>query len=240
MGFKSDGCFAEYVKLPDNLIHIIPSNIPLEDAALSEPLGVAVHSVINRCGIAKGDFVVVFGVGAIGLLCAQVARAEGASNVIVAGTEKDEGLRFGCAKELGLKTINVQQQDIYNVLMQRTHDNGADVVIEASGNAQAIHEAISIIRRTGRFVAAGITGQKELPLPWDELVSKAITLIFTYSSVKSDWDKGLALLADGMVNTHALITDLYQLSDWRRAFESLEQLTSIRPLLVVRDSAASH
>ena len=70
MGIHSDGCFAEYVKLAENLIHVIPDAVTFEEAALMEPLAVATHAVANRCGVRAGDSVIVFGAGAIGLLAA--------------------------------------------------------------------------------------------------------------------------------------------------------------------------
>lgn len=235
MGIHSDGCFADYVKLPAELIHRIPDGVSFEQAALMEPLAVATHAVANRCGVNAGDCVVVFGVGAIGLLAAQVARAEGAGHVIVAGTTKDENSRFKCAGELGLETLNVEKDDVAGRVMSLTHDEGAAVVVEASGSAAAVAHGLELLRRTGKMAISGITGKPDIAINWDGLISKGATLCFCYSSVNADWVKGLGYLADKKVATLPLITHHFKIEQWRQAFAALEELEAIRPVLEIED-----
>ena len=131
MGIHSDGCFAEYIKLPANLIYQIPDNISFEEAALMEPLAVATHAVSHRCSIEQGDTVVVFGPGTIGILAAQVARAEGAKNIVLVGTTRDEKTRFVCADKLGIETLNIEKlgnDGLRARIDKLTVNAGADVV----------------------------------------------------------------------------------------------------------------
>jgi L-iditol 2-dehydrogenase len=230
MGIHSDGCFAEFIKLPANLIHRIPDNVDFEDAALMEPLAVAVHSVSHRCKIEKGDVVVVFGPGTIGLLAAQVARAEGAAKVILAGITVDEAVRFECAKKLGIQTINVQKENLADIISSFTGGIGADVVVEASGSFKAITSAISLLRRNGRLAVTGLTGQADIKLKWDEMVSKGISVLFTYSSVNSDWRQALNYLSEKKVLTQPLITHRFTLEKWEKAFQVMEQMEAIKPV----------
>lgn len=230
MGIHSDGCFAEFVKLPVQLIHRIPDNVDFEAAALMEPLAVAVHSVFHRCKIEKGDVVVVFGPGTIGLLAAQVALAEGAATVILAGIDVDEAVRFACAKKLGIQTVNVQKENLEDLIMSQTKGIGADVVIEASGSLKAITSAISLLRRNGRLAVTGLTGQSEIMLAWDQMVSKGISVLFTYSSVNSDWRRALTYLSEKVVQTKPLITHHFTLEEWEKAFQVMEQMEAIKPV----------
>jgi len=234
IGFKSDGCFAEYVKVPAHLLHRVPEGVSMEAAALSEPLAVAVHAVEDRCGIEKGDTVVVLGPGAIGLLAAQVARAEGAGRVIVAGTNRDVELRLPCAERLGFETCNVEQDDLLERVLSYTEQLGADVVVEAAGAAPAIHLGIKLLRRAGRMVAPGITGKAAVSVPWDDLVSKGAAVVFSYSSRKRNWDKGLQYLGAGLVETEPLITGRLPLTRWQEAFERMERMQGIRILLEMK------
>jgi L-iditol 2-dehydrogenase len=229
MGIHSDGCFADFVKLPVNLIHVLPENVTIQEAVLMEPLAVATHAVANRCGIEKGDSVVVFGAGAIGLLAAQVARAEGAKSVLLVGTSRDEQTRFRCANELEIETLNIEKDDLAKKLHQLTGDTHVDVVIEASGSPAAIRSGLDILKRTGRMAISGITGKPEIPINWDGLISKGATLFFCYSSTNADWQKGLSYLADKKVSTLPLITHRYKLEQWEQAFRTLESLEAIRP-----------
>lgn len=235
MGIHSDGCFAEYLKLPSNLVHEIPAGVSLEHAVLMEPLAIATHAVANRCGITRGDSVVVFGVGAIGLLAAQVARAEGADDILVVGTQRDEVSRFGCARTLGFRTVNVDKENLKDTVMAMTAGHGAARVVEASGSQAAIYQITELLAKTGRVAVSGITGREDVAVNWDGLIAKGATLCFCYSSVNADWQKGLQYLAEGTVLTEPLITHRFGFGQWREAFEALESLAAIRPVLQIAE-----
>ncbi|MHB9070794.1 MAG: zinc-dependent alcohol dehydrogenase [Sedimentisphaerales bacterium] len=233
MGIHSDGCFADYVKLPSQLIYIIPENVSFEQAALMEPLAVAIHAVTGRCRVYKDDTVVVFGVGAIGLLAAQVAHAEGAANILLVGTTKDEKTRFKCANELGFKTLNIEKENLTSKVMEYTCGHGVDVVVEASGSSAAVTQGLNLLKRTGRMAISGITGKPNIPIGWDGLISKEATLYFSYGSVNADWEMGLKYLAERKVLTLPLITHHFKLSQWQDAFSVLESMDAIRPIFKI-------
>ena len=228
MGIHSDGCFADYVRLPANLLHRIPAGVTFEAAALSEPLAVAVNAVEDRGAIQRGDTVVVMGPGAIGLLAAQVARAEGAQSVLLVGTRRDEELRLSCARRMGLETAIVETDAIAERVAKATGGVGADMVIEASGARAAITMGITLLRRGGRMVVAGITGQSKIPVNWDGMVGKGLSLLFSYSSRRRNWDKALGYLGGGHVDTQPLITHRMKLTQWPAAFQALTAQQSIR------------
>lgn len=236
MGILSDGCFAARVRLPARLLHRIPEGVTFEEAALMEPLAVAVHAVWDRCGIEPGDTVVVFGAGAIGLLAAQVARAEGAEKVVVTGTPSDEAVRFKCAEGLGIETLNVADDDVTERVMALTDGTGADVVVEASGSPKAITQGIGLLRKNGRMAVAGLTGEKAISLDWDGVVARALSFFFAYSSRRCDWRKGLELLSAKKVATLPLITHRFGLEAWAEAFGVLERLEAIRPVFLMEGS----
>jgi L-iditol 2-dehydrogenase len=228
IGFKRDGCFADFVRVPASLLHKVPAGVPPVAAALCEPLAVSVHAVEDRCGIRAGDTVVVLGPGAIGLLEAQVARAEGAGRVIVAGTDADVNLRLVRAAELGFEVCNVQRENLEARVMALTGGYGADVVVEAAGAPPAIGTAIRLLRRGGRLCVSGITGRETIGVPWDMLVTKAASVLFAYSSRPSNWVTGLRYLAEGKVVTEPLVSHRFKLEDWREAFALMEKAGCIR------------
>jgi len=238
IGFKSDGCFADYVKLPAKLAHKVPAGLSPVAAALSEPLAVAVHAVEDRCGIESGDTVVVLGPGAIGLLCAQVARAQGAARVIVAGTDRDEPQRLACARQLGFETANVQHENLEERVKQLTGGLGADAVVEAAGVPPAIESAIRLVRRAGRMAVLGLTGKKSVTVEWDQMVSKGLRVDFSFSSRPRNWVKAMEYLAAGTVVTLPLVTARVPLEDWRAAFDSMVRQETIRTVFEIERSGA--
>jgi len=228
IGFRSDGCFAEYVKVPAALLHRVPDGVSFEAAALSEPLAVAVHAVEDRACVESGDTVVVLGPGAVGLLAAQVARAEGAVRVLVAGTNLDEELRLACARRLGFETFNVETGDLAELVMQATAGLGADLVVEASGAPSAVALGARLLRRAGRLVAVGLTGRPDIPVAWDSLVACGVTVHFSFSSRPRNWKKAMEYLGTGKVDTGALVTARFPLAQWEKAFAQMERLESLR------------
>jgi len=231
MGFRSDGCFADYISLPASLLHRVPEGVSFPAASLSEPLAVAVHAVEDRGGIEDGDTVVVLGPGAVGLLAAEVARAEGAGRVVLAGTDKDVEARFPCAEKLGFETVNVNRDNLVERVLSYTDGQGADVVVEASGSRVAVEQGIEMLRRAGRMIVSGITGKATIPVPWDALVAKGATVCFSYSSRNRNWVKAMDYLAGGAVVTEPLVTHCLPLARWREAFDLMERQECIRTVL---------
>jgi len=235
-GIHSDGAFADYIKLPAHLLHTVPSNVSFEEAAVAEPIAVSAHSVIHRCGVTRGDTVVVFGPGPIGLMAAQVARAEGAETVLLVGTNKDEEVRFKCAKELQIQTLNAEKKDIRGTVLDLTHGIGADVVVEASGSGRAIATGMDLLKRAGRMAVTGLTGASEVPVNWDQGVVKELTVFFAYGALGSDWRKALQLLSDSKVNVSPLITHHFSLEQWQDALNALETLQAVKALFMIGDT----
>lgn len=232
MGILSNGCFAEYLKLPAWLLHKIPDNVTDEQAALSEPTAVAMHSVVERGKLEIDDFVVVFGPGTIGLLAAQVAKASGASKVMIIGTDADVKMRLRVAYDLGIDYIvNAQQENPLEMVMDITHGRGADMIVEASGSNKVIAEAIKLVRRRGRITAPGLTGKRRISVPWDSFILKGIEIVFPYSSNYISWKRTLSQISLGKIKGDPLITDRFPLTGWKKAFRKLKELQTIKPLL---------
>jgi L-iditol 2-dehydrogenase len=141
IGYVHNGCFAPYCVVPAERVHALPGNISFEEGALCEPLACCVHAVVEKTTVQPGEMVVAAGVGAIGLLCAQVARAAGA-HVITCGTRAD-GRRFAVAKAVGVeRTLDVEKQDALEAIRAATGGQGADVFLECSGAPAALMRTI--------------------------------------------------------------------------------------------------
>jgi threonine dehydrogenase-like Zn-dependent dehydrogenase len=221
-----------FINYPEKLLHRIPDHMTFEQAALVEPTANAVTDVIERAGITAGDFAVVIGPGAIGLLCAMVARAAGAREVVVTGTPGDEKLRLAKARELGFKTINIAEQDPAAVIAEMTGGLGADMVIECSGSPRAIPGMVDLVRKRGKICVIGLTGGKNVEVPWDKFAFKVCDVIFNLSTSYTSWDRAIALIANGLVPAEKLITHKAPLEEWDSLFTACERLEAIKGLLI--------
>lgn len=232
LGWGIDGGFAEYVAVPAWLLHRIPDNLSYEEAALAEPASVAVHGILERAKVEPEDFVVILGCGPIGLLGLQMARAEGASRVAVTGTERSEKLRLKMAMELGADYIvNIRQIDPVKLVMEETEGIGADLVVDLTGSPSAITQGLEMVRTHGRFLAIGITKDREVSIRWKDLIFRAPEVIFHFSSRCSSWERALSLMAGNKVKIRPLITKALDLGDWREGMGLIESGNAIKVLL---------
>ncbi|MCD4653549.1 alcohol dehydrogenase catalytic domain-containing protein [bacterium] len=184
IGISRDGCFAEYIKLPAQVLW--PTDITVIDplvAAIQEPFGNAVHCC-TKCDL-RGKTVAVFGCGTIGLFVIMIARALGASKII--GIEPME-LHAEMAKELGADEVirlNMKKTndpswksdlEVISSIKDFTRGIGADVSLEMSGFNSSLNNAIHSTRRGGDVVLFGLKSGEAILENFDELIVNGISL----------------------------------------------------------------
>jgi len=232
-GWGIDGAFTSYIKMPAYLLHKVPDNVSFEEAAIVEPAAIVAHHVLERGRVEPGDFIAIFGAGPIGLLAAMMARAAGASKVMIVGTSIDEKVRFKVAKKISVDYIvNVQNEDPVKKVMDFTNGIGADLVVEASGAEPAINQAVKVVRKMGRISAIGLTGKNRISLPWDAAIFKVCNIIFNQSSSYTGWNKVISLLSSDKINLAPIITHKVTLEEWETAFEAVEKGEAVKILFV--------
>ena len=156
-GCNLDGAFAEYMKIPVRAIQRgalvkIPDELSDEEAALIEPFSCCLHGVL-RANVRPGDTILVIGAGPIGLAHTKLLRLLGASYIIASDVVDS---RLEVAKKFGADmTINPQREDSLAKIKELTEDKGADAVIVAVGNPEAITQGLKMVRRGGTVVLFG-------------------------------------------------------------------------------------
>ncbi len=229
IGSRVNGGFTNYVVVPAQNIHLLPDNVDFQAGALTEPLACVVHAVTNTPTVTPGDVAIIAGPGAIGLLTLQVVKAAGAT-VVVLGTNADEH-RLAMAKQLGADyTLNVQTTNAEEFIADLTFEGlGADVVYECAGAEAAAQHLLKLVRRRGRYVQIGLFGK---PIAWDvdQLVYKELIATGTNASVPSAWIRALQLMGDGKVQTKPLITHAFEVTDWKKGFDTFEDKTGIKTI----------
>jgi L-iditol 2-dehydrogenase len=151
-GFTSDGGFAEFAVNNINTLIKISDEMSDEEATLVVTAGTSMYGLTELGGLIAGESVVVIGPGPIGLLGAAVAKALGASPVILTGT-RDNRLKTGL--ELGADhVVNVTREDPVEAVRRLNGGKGVDYVIECSGAPNAINEAGRMLNRGGKMCLA--------------------------------------------------------------------------------------
>lgn len=218
IGIDMDGCFAEFVKIPESNIWKVDPAIPVDYAAVLDPLGNAVHTVL--AGDVAGLSLAVTGCGPIGLFAIAVAKACGAGPIFAS---EPHPYRIKLAEKMGATVvIDSSKTDPAREVLAQTQGVGADVVLEMSGNPQGVRQAFQMLRRGGRISLLGIPSKPlELDLANDVIFKGAIVQGINGRRVFETWYKMQALLKSGALDLSPLITDRMPLSDFARGVDLL-------------------
>ncbi len=228
-GFTSYGAFTTYGVFDAERVVKLPENVDVEEAALVEPLSVATRGVLNNSNIQPTDVVVVSGAGPIGQLAAQLAKAHGAT-VIVLGVGVDEH-RLALAESLGADLVlNVEEKDPLSDVLDLTHGAGADAVFECAGVEASMSKCIEIVRRGGRYVQIA-TAASRMNIDFVQIAYKELTVKGSLGSTRVDWERALSLISSGKVQTKPLISHKLPISAWEEAFTLAEEKRSVKVLL---------
>jgi L-iditol 2-dehydrogenase len=229
IGSGVDGGFTSYVIVPERNVHLLPEGVSYLAGALTEPLACVVHGALELPRLLPGDLAVIAGPGAIGLLTLQVVCAAGARAVMI-GTDADAH-RLRMATELGADAVlNVQRDDYRAAVDELTRGVGADIVYECSGAGPAASMLLELVRRGGQYAQIGLFGRS---VPWnlDEVCYRELSVTGSNASVPSAWERALDLMAAGMVQTEPLVSEIFAITEWRRAFEVFESRSALKTVL---------
>jgi 2-desacetyl-2-hydroxyethyl bacteriochlorophyllide A dehydrogenase len=234
IGIDSPGAMQQRWVVPASTLIRLPESLALDRAALVEPTAVAVHDV-GRAEVAEGEKVVVVGGGPVGVLIALVARAVGAEVRVV---ELSAHRRL-LAEELGLAVWDPAADDIGALVGEWTQDAGANVAFEVSGAAGGVDTAVDVLGVRGRLCLVAIHPRpREVNLHrffWREL-----TLIGARLYNSSDFEKAVALVADGTIPAGRLISKVVPLTQAPAAFEALEGGGDVMKILVDCTTGTEH
>lgn len=235
IGTQINGSMAEYVISREESVHVLPENVSLLSAALTEPLACGVHAVIEKGKIQPGEVCVVFGAGAIGQMVAQVAKGCGAT-VIMAGLSNDKE-RFEIAKRCGIDvTVDQMKEDLREIVLSMTGNEGADKCFECSGAVVAANTALELCRRKGTVVQMGVFSKSKAEICTDYILHKEIVYVGSRSQKPSSWVTSLELLKEGKVNPEKTVKDMVTLENWREGFEKMMRGEGAKGIICVDPS----
>lgn len=231
-GATIDGAFTSTVLARPEILHHVPDHVPSSHAALTEPICVAYNAVVEKTLVEPGDVVVIQGPGPIGIMCLQLVRLRGASQIIMLGTNAD-AKRLEVAKQLGAtRTLNVQEEDPLGFVKSVGDGFGADVVVDCTGVSIALKQALEMVRPAGKITKVG-WGPQDLDFNLDPLVQKAATLQGSFSHTFGTWERALRLLASGQIDLDPVIGGIYELPKWHDAFTTMEAGNCVKSVLQI-------
>lgn len=216
IGVDRDGAFAEYVAMPEYNVWKLDPAIPDEYAAIFDPLGNAVHTVM-AAGVSIKS-VVITGVGSIGLMAIPVARAAGAASVYAIDVNP---AKLELAKRLGAdETFLATQDGLVDEVKQRTNGDGVDVLLEMSGSGNAIDMGLQMVRNGGTAALLGIPSDNININLAERIIFKGLTVLgINGRRMFETWYQTQALVKSGRVDLRQIISHVLPYTEFDHAFE---------------------
>jgi threonine 3-dehydrogenase len=215
IGVDTNGAFADYIRMPESNVWKLDPSIPDSWAAVFDPLGNAVHTVMAADVSVKS--VVITGVGSIGLMAIPVARAAGAAKVFAVDVNPQ---KLELAKRVGADaTFSALQPDLVDEIITRTGGDGADVLLEMSGSGQAINNGLAMVRNGGVAALLGIPSDEvEINLA-ERIIFKGLTVLgINGRKMFETWYQTQALVTSGRVDLTPIITHEMRFEEFEAAF----------------------
>ncbi|SCF04772.1 2-desacetyl-2-hydroxyethyl bacteriochlorophyllide A dehydrogenase [Micromonospora matsumotoense] len=216
LGVDSPGAMQSSWTVPAELVVPLPDGLPLDEAALVEPVAVAVHDV-RRGRVTDADQVVVVGGGPVGVLIATVARQRGARVLLV----EPDPFRRAVATGIGIDAVDPGETDVAALVDARTEGAGADVAFEVSGSAAGVGTAVDVLTTRGRLVMVAIHPQPR-PVNLHRVFWRELELLGARLYQRDDMVEAVRLVASGAIPARQLISRVVPADAAASAFTALE------------------
>jgi L-iditol 2-dehydrogenase len=214
--YRQHGAFAELVAVPHHILYALPEGMSFEQAALVEPVSIAVHAR-NLTPIEPGDTALVIGAGLIGLMTVQVLKNTPVKQIIAIDIDED---KLKVAREVGAHhAINSGKTDVAAAVKDLTQGRGADVAFEAVGIEATVRSAVLSVRKGGTVTLVGNLA-KDISLPLQSVVTRQIRLQGSCAS-SGEYPECLDLISSGKVNVDRFISATAPLQDGPGWFDRL-------------------
>ena len=223
----ADGGMAQYMRIPATArVHKIPRELPLEDAAIIEPLSCAIHAV-NRGDIQLDDVVVIAGAGPIGLMMVQVATLKTPKTLVVIDPV---AVRLDSLRNMApIMVIDPTETDACSQA-RLTGGYGCDVYIEASGSPSRRYAGPAPHSQARRFVEFSVFGS-ETTVDWSIIGDRKELDIRGSHLGPYCYPIAIDLLSRGLVTSKGIVTNTYGLSDWNEALAVSARPEAVKVLL---------
>jgi L-iditol 2-dehydrogenase len=215
-----DGALCRFVTIDAEMAHPVPDSMSDEAAALLEPLSVAI-ATMRKAAVTPGSSILIAGAGPIGVMCAQTARAFGASRIVVSdplSERRERVVQFGATE-----VLDPTADDVAALHPQ------VDAFVDASGAPPAVVSGIRAVGPAGRVVLVGM-GADEYGLPISYLQNMEITVtgVFRYTDT---WPTAIHLVTSGAVDLDSLVTGRYDLDHVADALDSDSDPASLKSIV---------
>lgn len=229
IGFTRPGALAQFIAVPEFLVHTLAPGVDALDAVMIEPMAV-VWRALTRATIPRGARCLVIGDGTVALLSAYLLKRFHPTSVTVLGRRESQAALVDLTGATAFLT--------------ERPDERFDVVIEAAGQKSSVEDALALVGRGGLVLLLGLPAHgTTVALAPDDLVNNDVTVQGSFSYTRSAWAEVVAMVNAGELRPSFLVTHRYPLEQWSRAVDALRHVPDDQPrgkvLLLIEPSATA-
>jgi threonine 3-dehydrogenase len=229
LGIDVDGCFAGFVAVPEDNVWPVHPEIPDRIAAIFDPLGNAVHTVM-AAGV-SGKSVLITGVGIIGLMAVTVARAAGAGRIYVTDVDPN---RLQLALCLGADEVFDAREPWVDKVRRSAGGGGVHCLVEMSGHPQAIRDGFEAMRNGGTAAMLGIPSD-EITIDLSKLIFKGATVLGINGRLMFDtWYQMENLILSDRLELDPIITHTIDMEDFETGFRMMQSGEAIKVVMRIK------
>lgn len=231
LGSRRDGGFAQFAAVPARNLIELPDNVSFREAAMLEPMAVAVHAM-RRIKAAPSDTAVVCGLGTIGMLLLMFLREAGFAKILAVGNKE---FQRQAVRKMGLDEdfyCDIRRQNVGKWILERTDGCGADVFFECVGKNETLSQAVEFTAPGGRVMLVGnphadISMEKQI---YWKILRNQLTVAGTWNSSfihdsGDDWHYALERLSQKRIAPQELISHVFPLEELAQGFHIMRDKT---------------
>ncbi|MHB8061566.1 MAG: zinc-dependent alcohol dehydrogenase [Ruminiclostridium sp.] len=223
IGRSVNGCFAQYIRIPEIAVVKLPESVSYKQGAVLEPFATAMHA-LSKANLA-GNSIAILGIGTIGLMAVELAKFLGSTKIFAMG---NNDIRLAESKQRGADvTINGSKEDFVEVIMHETKGLGVSAVIDMTGNDRVINQSVEALMVAGTLVHVGMV---QKPLTFNNFMYGVvykelnITGIFGRRMFET-WETVMSILDTGRINLDSYIGKVMKLEDIDKAVAEFKNVS---------------
>ncbi len=220
LGRNVDGCFAEYIRLPEISAIKLADDADFVHMSLLEPLGTALHAL--QKAEPSGKNIAILGVGTIGLMACELAKILGAVKVISLDVNES---RLAYSLKVGADVaVNGMKEDLVKVVMEQTNGQGIDCVVDFTGHMKVLNQAIDSLATAGTLVHVGmVSGDLVIPNYMYRVVYRELILKGLYGRhMFKTWEVLMRLVNSGKINLNAYVGEVMPMTEYQKALDNFD------------------
>ncbi|HEY5584818.1 MAG TPA: alcohol dehydrogenase catalytic domain-containing protein [Ruminiclostridium sp.] len=223
IGRSVNGCFAQYIKVPEIAVIKLPDSINYRQGSVLEPFATAMHA-LSKANPA-GNTIAIVGIGTIGLMAVELAKFLGSTKIFAIG---NNDIRLAQSKRLGADIIiNGSKEDFVEVIKRETKGIGVSAIIDMTGNDRVINQSVDALMVAGTLVHVGMVPK---PLTYNnymyDVVYKELNITGIFGRrMFETWETVMSILDTGRINLDSYIGKIMKLEDLDQAVTEFKKVS---------------